>query len=91
MRVAMAIVAAACAVAGAWAQITPTAEDFARSGKVLEWWGKVYQGPAKPQWLCEGLGFWYKTSTREGSVVRLVRSADGQMWKEQMLQNTAEI
>lgn len=90
MRVAMAIVAAACAVAGAWAQIAPTAEDFARSGKVLDWWGKVYNGPAKPQWLCEGLGFWYKTSTREGSVVRLVRSADGQMWEAKDLKALAD-
>ncbi len=81
MRIAVFMLAVACAAAGAWAQIAPTAEDYARSGKVMDWWKQTYLGPVRPQWLCGGLGFWHRTATREGERLRLVRAADGRMWE----------
>ncbi len=75
---ALALMAGAAA---AWAQIAPTAEDYARSGSLMKRWEKVYEGPVTPRWLCGGMGFWHEARTRAGKRFRLVRAADGQTWE----------
>ena len=89
-RYALFLLALATLPVASPAQVAPTAEDYARSAKVQERWKQVYDGPVRPHWLADGLGFWYETQTRAGKRFRLVRAADGQRWEATTKEALAE-
>lgn len=90
MKIVAAVLASVSLMGLGEAQVCPTAEDYARSEKVMDTWHRVYGGKVTPRWLAGGTGFWFETKTRAGKRFRLVRCSDGHAWEAEGKEALAE-